>query len=512
MGVDVTERRRAEERRRESAAQFHTLIRNAPVTLIATDTDGIYTRFDGQRLQAVGVRPGELVGESIHERLADRPEIIALWRRAWAGEELSTEARSSDGRRIYELHLFPIRDTQGAVTGAIAVGVDVTAERAAREALQETAASLARAQQMAHVGHWEWDTVSDTLTWSEELYRILGLDPGKADASLETFMDRVRPADRERALAGYEAVRSGAGRPDSHYRIIRPDGTVRVLYTNNEATLDENAAVVGLRGFVQDVTEQEAAAERLRRADRERQRLVKRLLHAEETERRTVAAEMHDGASQQLAGADMFLEAFLADRRHRESSEVEAYIQRAKALVNTALTETRRIMAGLRPLVLDQLGLVPALRGLAEERARAGGAAIQVVAEPPDLQLDPEIESVLYRIAQEAITNASKHARASSISVRLAVDAATVRLEVRDDGAGFTPEALEAEERDGTTRLGLIGMRERAELIGAEFDLESAPGDGTAIRVRLPRAAAAPERGRPDPPGHPVPNPAGYRV
>ena len=451
---DVTEQeaaaerlRRAEEERRESDTLLRTVVRNAPVMLLAADTDGTYTFSDGKELQARGLQPGELVGKSVHEWPADRPDIIELWRRALGGEEPSAEVQTSDGRRVYDGHFSPIRDAQGAVTGAIAVRVDVTAERAAREALRETAASLARAQQMAHVGHWEWDTVSDTLTWSEELYRILGLDPGKADASLETFVDRVHPADRERALADYEAVRSGARRPDSRYRIIRPDGTVRVLYTNNEATLDENDDVVGLRGFVQDVTEQEAAAERLRRADRERAQLVKRLLHAQETERRTVAAEIHDG-TQQLAGAGMFLEAFLSDRRHRESSEVEAYLVQVRALVGGALTETRRIMAGLRPLVLDQLGLVPALRGLAEERARAGGAAIQVVAEPPDIQLDPEIESVLFRIAQEAITNACKHAPASAIAVRLAADAATVRLEVRDDGAGFNPETLAPDEQD----------------------------------------------------------------
>ena len=211
------------------------------------------------------------------------------------------------------------------------------------------------------------------------------------------------------------------------------------------------------------------------------ERFATRTVEAQELERRRLAGEIHDGISQRLVS--LWYHLLAAEDSVGDPDAVRRELGEAKELSTAALAEARAAITGLRPFVLDDLGLGPGLESLGRSSA---GVAVEVDVEPVDLP--GHVEVALYRIAQEALQNVIKHAAASAVLIRLGPSEDGVRLVVTDDGQGFDEESLAgAEDRHS---YGLVGIRERAELIGASLTITSRPGTGTSVEVVVP----APER------------------
>ena len=220
-------------------------------------------------------------------------------------------------------------------------------------------------------------------------------------------------------------------------------------------------------------------------ADREAmlERFAARTLEAQELERRRLAGEIHDGISQRLISLWYHLLA-TEDASHAPDT-VQREVGVAKELAAAALDEARTAIAALRPSVLDDLGLGPSLESLA---ASVSGLEIELDIDP--CRLPPHVEVALYRIAQEALQNVAKHAQASRVFVHLRYEADEIRLLVRDDGRGFE---LAATSPSGTQpSYGIVGMHERAELIGARLTVTSTVGAGTVVEVVAPNTARSP--------------------
>lgn len=215
----------------------------------------------------------------------------------------------------------------------------------------------------------------------------------------------------------------------------------------------------------------------------ERQALVQRMLTVQEEERRTISYEIHDGPVQEIAAARMFLEAHLVTVSAEESAE-SSYLARAIEQLDSGLRGTRRIMAGLRPALLDDLGLGNALPELLRELTADSGIQLEVDTSGLSGELSPSIEITLFRVAQEATGNALRHSGTDRIAVRLFSEQAEVCLEVKDWGGGFIPS--EVSGPSAGEHFGLAGMRERAELLGGSFDVISTLGEGTVVAVRIP--------------------------
>jgi signal transduction histidine kinase len=228
-----------------------------------------------------------------------------------------------------------------------------------------------------------------------------------------------------------------------------------------------------------DVFEQKRAERKLRR---ERRRL-KRMLRLYEHEHRLIAYEIHDGLVQEITGAHMRLEALLQDEE-LGSPRLRAEVRCAAGLCGRALAEARRLIDGLRPPVLDERGVVAAVRHLIEERG-AATPAIEFSAEPGVERLDPLLEVSLYRIVQEGIANATRHSGSDRVRVRLSQVGGRVQLEIRDWGRGFDPQHV------GASRFGLQGIRERARLLRGRATIDSAPAEGTRVFVDLPATVEA---------------------
>jgi two-component system, NarL family, sensor kinase len=218
--------------------------------------------------------------------------------------------------------------------------------------------------------------------------------------------------------------------------------------------------------------------ERLAVREQTLEEFAARTVEAQEIERRHLAGEIHDGISQPLISLWYHLNAAesFADDPHVVARE----LGKAKDLTSAAIDEARRAIAGLRPSVLDDLGLGPSLESLARTVA---GLEMDVDINP--CRLPAHVEVALYRIAQEALQNVMKHAAAQRVTLRLSAADGRVRLLVEDDGQGFRPGQA-ARNRNGDPAYGLVGMRERAELVGARLEVTSTPGSGTRVLVELP--------------------------
>jgi two-component system, NarL family, sensor kinase len=226
-----------------------------------------------------------------------------------------------------------------------------------------------------------------------------------------------------------------------------------------------------------------------RLADGERRfRLVsKGVLRVQEAERGGIARDLHDGVGQALTALKIDLEV-LEQQAARTGSELGPRLASLKTLADRTLHDVRRLSHRLRPHMLDDLGLVPTLRWLARSFADQLGIDVNVEAIGVDEPLDPDLESLVYRVAQEALTNVARHADASAVSLRLERRAGQLVLCVADRGRGFDMAPVADAPAAG---FGLTGMRDRVRLFGGRFSVDSRPGRGTTIQVEVPLRAEA---------------------
>jgi two-component system, NarL family, sensor kinase len=207
--------------------------------------------------------------------------------------------------------------------------------------------------------------------------------------------------------------------------------------------------------------------------------LLRRLIEIQERERQLVSYEIHDGLAQYLAGAIMHLEAWQhALGEHPGVGE----LREGMRLLHAAADEARRLIGGLRPPALDELGIVEAIESLVSD-ARSEVPELSFTHDLPGPRLPPAMETTIFRIVQESLSNVRKHAEASSARVELARHGDVVTLRVSDDGRGFDPGIVPED------RFGLEGIRQRSRLMGGEPRILSTPGQGTTVAVRLPVVA-----------------------
>ena len=213
--------------------------------------------------------------------------------------------------------------------------------------------------------------------------------------------------------------------------------------------------------------------------------LLHQVVSAQEQERQRIARELHDETGQALTALALGLAA-ASESVQTDPSRAAQQLAQLKSLSADAIEELHELVADLRPSILDDLGLVPALRRQVDdfESRTDVDAKFDVVGR--HRRVEPEIETVLFRIAQEALTNIAKHARAERATVRLTYSDDAVQLTVRDDGRGFDPDAVLSGDHRRRRAWGLLGIQERVELVGGDFKIDSDPGTGTTIRVDVP--------------------------
>ncbi|MGE5816097.1 MAG: ATP-binding protein [Acidobacteriota bacterium] len=236
---------------------------------------------------------------------------------------------------------------------------------------------------------------------------------------------------------------------------------------------------------VDDIGRLAAALEQMRKAlvqDELLGRLFRKVIAAQEEERKRLARELHDETSQQLTALGMQLD--LIGRNVPAESPAAARLQDTRQLVGRMVDDLHRVIYDLRPSILDDLGLLPAIRWYAERLTKRGVAVqFEFPEAPPDLT--PEARIAVFRVVQEALSNVERHARAETVLVGCDIGSREMTIEVEDDGVGFEPEEMR-QPRESGQGLGLLGMRERLALLGGTCTVESQRGNGTRVVIHLP--------------------------
>jgi PAS domain S-box-containing protein len=233
---------------------------------------------------------------------------------------------------------------------------------------------------------------------------------------------------------------------------------------------------------IRDITKRRRAEEKLKEYSRKLQVLSRRLVEAQETERRNIARELHDEIGQALTVIQLNLQAMLQSPGRRP---LVSRMKESLEVVDHVLEQVHDISLNLRPLILDDLGLEPALRWFTARQAALVGLQTKFQADPLEQRLNPVIETECFRVGQEALTNVVRHAKAKTVSVELRKEAGQLHLRVHDDGIGFDVGAVREQAMRGAS-LGLLSMEERAALAGGGLEFKSAPKQGTEVHAWFP--------------------------
>jgi PAS domain S-box-containing protein len=296
----------------------------------------------------------------------------------------------------------------------------------------------------------------------------------------------IHPDDKPKISESMEKIRLIPNySAEREYRIICKDGKVVWVYELIQNICDDSGTPVYVQGAIYDITDRVQAEETLRESESQLRSLTTRLSEVEEDERRRLAQELHDKVGQGLAALSINLNVVKSLLPTEVAEKLRGHLDDSVRLLEETTKEIRDVMAELRPPVLDDYGLTAALRWYGEQFSKLTGIPIDVQGEDLTPRPPADVEITLFRIAQEALTNAAKHAQASHVNLSVKGEPERLLLTIADDGTGFNPVAVGLPA--GEAKWGLITMQERANALGGQFQVESGPEKGTRIIVDVRR-------------------------
>ncbi|MHC4424488.1 MAG: PAS domain S-box protein [Planctomycetota bacterium] len=272
LGEDITERKRAEETIRESQTLIQGILGNTGSIIVVRDIQGRYVLVNREVENVLGMETGEIIGKTPHDIysshhaskiLTDDRRVIESRRPLDTEDQLDVEGET----RTFLCSKFPLLNVAGEPYAVCTVATDITERKKAEDALKESEANLALAQQIADIGSWEWTIETDKAGWSDETYRIFGFEPNEFEPKYEDFLDRVHPDDRETVTKTTEKAMTQRDPVDYEYRVLRADGTEKTVLSRGQVFYDEGDNPVRFLGTIQDITKRKQAEDALRESE-----------------------------------------------------------------------------------------------------------------------------------------------------------------------------------------------------------------------------------------------------
>lgn len=473
--VDITRLKRAEEARFFLAA----IVESSDDSIITIDFDGVITTWNRAAEQLYGYSAPEAVGKplSLLTLPDDLKRVLASAERIKRGERVDihdTVRVHKDGREIsLEVVMSPVRNEAGEVIGVSTIARDLAARRADEAALRASEERFrAVVDSASDYAIFTLDGDNKITSWSKGAENIFGWTEqeiiGSDGALLFTPEDREKGEPRKEVTT---ALREGRAEDERWH--IRKDQTL-FFASGMLMTLED-----GTSGFVKICRDQ---TERVKSETVRREKdMLAQLVTTQEDERRRIARDIHDHVGQQLTVLRLRLEE--AKKACGDNSAACRSLDEIDEIAERLDKEVDFLAWELRPASLDDLGLALSVENFAREFSHHTGIHTEFHAVGMKrTRLAFEIETNLYRIAQEALNNIFKHAKAKNVSVLLEKRDGAISLIVEDDGVGFNPK----NRRNRTRGMGLVGMSERAKICGGTLEIESARGKGTTIFARVP--------------------------
>ena len=501
MSRDVTERKWAEKMLKDSERELSQIVEGNSVPTFVIDKEHRITHWNKACENLTGISANEVIGTKRQwlpfypkERLVMADIVVdkvpeeeiakyygvkysksALIEGAYEAEDLFPQL-GEIGKWLF-FTSAPLRDHEGNVVGAIETLQDITERKQAEEAVKQ---SERRYRDL-------FDSASEAIFIRDLKGRILEVNQAASDLTgytvgeLATMNIRqyLTPASFDIAMEMQRRQIEGATAGQrSELEIIRKDGVKAIIEVAIRLiTGSGNGQPTGVQAIARDVTEERKMRDSMHF-------YLQKILVAQEEERKRIARDLHDDTSQSLLLLTHQLDAIASDPKNKLTEPVREKLNQVYNLAVDTLGSLRRYAQELRPAILDDMGLVAALEWMADKLITEDGIDADVQLDMQRQDLPHEVQLVLFRIGQEALGNVKRHAEASKVVIRLEAGAGEIKMTIVDNGKGLAQ--IQVSDLSSAGKLGIMGMRERAQLLGGTLNIESELGKGTAVIVMIP--------------------------
>jgi len=489
---DITERKLTEQALRESEARKAAMLESALDCIVAVDSAGNITEFNRAAEKTFGYRREDVIGKKMaallippalrEQHRAGVMRYKATGQSMYLGRPTERMAMRADGTEFpVTLAVAPL--TAPGVTGFVGVIRDITERTRAEDALRNREDMLQRIFDILPVGLWFADKDGKLLRGNPAGVKIWGAEPRVNLSEFGIFKARRLPSGEEVAPDDWalaHTIRDKVTIVDELLEIDAFDGQKKTILNFTAPVLDAQGEVQGAIVVNEDVTER-------KRAEKRMQLFSKEIITAREEERRQVSSVLHHDVGSLAVGISAHLDAIEEDLRSGKPGEALKWMKRTRKLFDGSVVRLKGLAVQLRPPELDVLGLCAALRQHFSQATKHRGVRIHFRENLVRRRVSGDTATLLFRVAQEALTNAITHGHAKRVDVTLRALKKEIRLTVRDDGKGFDPSEHLAREK---SQMGLRVMQEMAISAGGAFAIESGRKKGTTVRVSLPYARA----------------------
>ncbi len=505
--TEISERETAEQQLRSSEERLRRVVENAPDVVLTLDHDG-RIMFINTPMKAAGVDSSS-IGAIAYDFVSPehRHRMRNAIERVFAtGQPGEYEVQDIENRDWFRTRVGPVV-ADGEVSAVVLICSNVTAQKKAEREMRqsqillerriiERTQQLASANEQLRLDILRREEAERQLRESEERFRAIA-EANPVPVFISRYSDgrflyvndrllEMLSTKREKLLT--QSTTEFYNRPEDRMQLMRalsregqvkdyelrakwPDGSPMWLWVSNRRIAYQGESAV-LTSFL-DITERKRDDDRLRHE----RTVLKQMVDLQDRERQLTAYEIHDGMVQDMTGSLLYLEAARGANSNRERMQ---NLNKSLSLLQGAIGEARRLINGLRPPILDEEGVVPAIEHLAADMKGLVGLKVRFKHNVTTTRLTPERENTIYRVVQEALTNVHRHSGVLSATVELVETEGRLRITVRDRGQGFDPAEVP------TSRYGLAGIQERARLFGGIATIRSKPSKGTTVVVEIP--------------------------
>jgi two-component system sensor histidine kinase UhpB len=490
---DITERKEAENALRESEERLRFHTDNSPMAVVEWNTDFVVTRWTGAAEKMFGWSFEETIGKPIMElRMIyeeDIPIVQNVMQRLTDGKSkyiVSSNRNYTKTRKVIHCEWFNsvLYDSAGKMISVMSQVLDITERKQAEEALHKSEERFRSAFDHAPIGMALVGLDERLLQANSTLCAMLGYS---SEALLaKTVPEITHPDDRElERRHKFRLLSEGGQSFQMEKRYICADGHIIWGQLSVSLLKDNMGNPLYYLGQLEDISERKRAEEELRASREQMRALAGRLQAVREEERTQIAREIHDELGGALTGLkidfSLLTRAALKIGNETVRTSLLAGMDSMTKSIDATIQTVRRIAMELRPGVLDDLGLVAALEWQLKDFEKRTGIRCEFFPPVEEIDLDADLSTALFRIFQEALTNVARHSGATDVRVRLRADADSSTLEVEDNGKG-----IEKEKTLSSKSLGLLGMRERAQMFGGRITVAGTPGTDTKVTVDIP--------------------------
>jgi PAS domain S-box-containing protein len=468
-------------RLRESDTKYRLLSEQTGVGIGIYSPEGKILFFNEKALQNLDGKSEDFIGKTLVEAFGEQAgmeftnrvrKVIKTGKNFDSEDYLTT---SKDTRWFLSNHSI-IVDSNGDVAGVQIVSHDITELKRIESALKQSSSynrSLIEASLDPLVTIGPDGKIMDVNKATQDVtgysrQKLIGTD-------FSAYF--TNPA---KAQSGYEEVFSKGFVRDYLLEIKNRKGELIPVLYNATLYRDEEGEITGVFAAARDISELKKAEEKLEKTANELRELSRHVEDLMETEKTQIAHDLHDDLGQKLTALNMDI-SWLKSRIGVQSRTVENKMLGMSQLLNDSFESLRKISYGLRPSILDNLGLYPSIEWLLSEFKKSTGINYSLSFIPKEKEIDNKISLVVFRIIQESLTNVARHSRATKVTVKIKLDSEKLKLIVVDNGIGFDSGVLKKRQS-----FGLLGMQERARFYGGEFVIRGKRGEGTVVSLDIP--------------------------